>query len=142
VAKKLALQQACRNRGAIHLYERSAPSRTEAMNRFRDQFLARSGFALDQHRRTRWRHRSDQLHHLSQRSALAHNALKLLFVGLDLRHEAEPVRAWLQGRTGMHLGEPLPSGGKSAASFDVIVPGSRFVQDQRGIPCCLHNSPH
>ena len=75
VAEKFALDQCRRNRRAIHLDERPVVAPASAMNRSRDHFFSRAGFAENQDRRIGGR----DLLHLAQdfepRGALADDAV-------------------------------------------------------------------
>src|SRR5262245_37231005 len=57
VSEQLTLEKARGNRGAIQLDERVVTASAQLMDRSRDQFLARSGLAGNQHGRIGWRNR-------------------------------------------------------------------------------------
>ena len=50
MSKKLTLEQSGRNRGAVELYEGPLPTPAAFVDRARDQFLSRAGFAQKQYR--------------------------------------------------------------------------------------------
>src|SRR5580704_5571873 len=76
VAKKLTFQQIQRNRSAVQLYERAPASRTEIVNRARNQLFASACLSLDKNGGTRGRHAFDLLKHRFQRRALAYDLFK------------------------------------------------------------------
>src|SRR5439155_21622808 len=55
VAEQLGLEETLRDGGAIHGDQGAALARARAMNRLRQQLLARAALALDQHREVRRR---------------------------------------------------------------------------------------
>ncbi len=79
VAEELAFQQPGGNSGAIHLHKRVLAPVAEAVNRAGKQFLAGSGFALDQNRGICRSNRLDLFENLAQASAFAHNIFKSVF---------------------------------------------------------------
>src|SRR5262249_54913813 len=71
----LALDEARRQRRAIHPDERAAPATARGMDRAGDQLLAGAGLAEDQDRAVGLRDQSDFLEHGSQRRALPDDLL-------------------------------------------------------------------
>ena len=63
VPEHLALDEIARNRRAVHAHERAVASRARAVDRRRDELLARAGFAGDQHARVGRRDARDQSAH-------------------------------------------------------------------------------
>ena len=72
VAEQFALQQALRQRAAIHRHHWSATPLPGHVQRARRQFLAGSGFAGDQHRGAAARHQTDDVLQLPHLVAPAH----------------------------------------------------------------------
>ncbi len=82
VPEELALQELARNRGAVHLHERTLLPRALAMNGPREELLPDSGFPEDQDRRgAGLRDAAGKVHRLLQGDALPDDALEseLLF---------------------------------------------------------------
>src|SRR5271163_1397967 len=97
MAEEFALQKSHRNRGAVQLYEGSISAFTASMNRARDDFLARSCFALDENCGVRGRHRANQVQRFHQSRAAPDDSFKCLllgevFVGKAHAYEALCVR--------------------------------------------------
>src|SRR5246127_5655771 len=78
MAEEFALQKSHRNRGAVQLYEGSISTFTASMNGARDDFLARSCFALDENCGVRGRHRANQVQRFHQSCAAADDSFKCL----------------------------------------------------------------
>src|SRR6202522_4825068 len=81
MAEEFALQKSHRNRGAVQLYEGSIPAFTASMDGARDDFLARSCFALDENCGVRGRHRANQVQRFHQSRAAADDSFKWLLLG-------------------------------------------------------------
>src|ERR1700691_2417962 len=81
VAKKLAFQEVQRDGGAVQLDERASASRTDIVDRARDQLLARAGFTLDQDSGTCRRHPFDPIEHSFQRRTVANELLEFARAG-------------------------------------------------------------
>src|SRR5258708_25050112 len=76
VAEEFALEQVKGNGGTIQPYERASATRTEVVNRMRNQFLAGASFALDNDGRVRGRDALDLLKHRFQRRTVANDLLE------------------------------------------------------------------
>src|SRR5690606_1537308 len=74
VPEELAFEQLARDRRAVHLDQRTVRARAAGVNRVRDELLADSRFALDQHARVRLRDGLEAREHLLERRALADDA--------------------------------------------------------------------
>src|SRR5262249_37738821 len=72
VAEELAFDELARQRRAIELLERTFGARRQLMNRARDELLARSALAGDEHGRSRLCGARDLFDELLHRRALAH----------------------------------------------------------------------
>src|ERR1700683_126027 len=81
MAEEFALQKSHRNRGAVQLYEGSISAFTGSMNGARDDFLARSCFALDENCGVRGRHRANQVQRFHQSRAAPDDSFKCLLLG-------------------------------------------------------------
>src|SRR5262249_46049503 len=79
VAEKFALQQAGGDGSTIQLYEWFRAARAQIMNRARNQFLARSGFPVNQDRRAGRSNGLDLMQDCSQDFAVANNLFETLF---------------------------------------------------------------
>src|SRR5262249_58982176 len=77
VAEQLALQDARRQRRAVHLHERAGFARAVDVDRVRDELLARPRLAAQEHRRRRGRDLLDLGEHLAQRAGLADDRAEL-----------------------------------------------------------------
>jgi hypothetical protein len=73
MAEQLGFDEVLGDGRAIHLHEPLAPPWTQAVNRTRDELLADTALALQQHRRVRRSRLPDGLVHFSERRAVAHN---------------------------------------------------------------------
>ena len=71
VSEQFAFEQAGGQRRRVHSDERALATRTEVVDRARDQLLAGSRFAEDQHRAVGWRDRLDRRQRLAQGPAFA-----------------------------------------------------------------------
>ena len=71
MSKKFALHQAGRYRAAIHFHQRTFLALAPIVNRPRDQFFSRTGFAIDQYRRIGGRHLLHFTQHRQQRRAVS-----------------------------------------------------------------------
>ena len=89
VPEELALDQLTRNRRAVHLDERLRRARRQPVQRARDELLARSVLAGDQHARRRCGHALDLLDERANREGLADD----LVARLDARAEAAVLLA-------------------------------------------------
>src|SRR5271163_2288237 len=95
MAEEFALQKSHRNRGAVQLYEGSISAFTARMNGARDDFLARSCFALDENCGVRWRHRANQVQRFHQSRAAPDDSFKCLLLGevfAGKQHACEALR--------------------------------------------------
>src|SRR5580693_7249806 len=81
MAEEFALQKSHRNCGAVQLYEGSISAFTASMNGARDDFLARSCFALDENCGVRRRHRANQVQRFHQSRAAPDDSFKCLLLG-------------------------------------------------------------
>ncbi len=75
VPEQLALEQACRHRGAVALDERVRASGTQMVHRARNELFARARLAADQHGRLGRRDQLDLIDEVAQRAAAADDAL-------------------------------------------------------------------
>ena len=119
VTEQLRLGQRFDQVGAVQRHERTVWNRPQRMKCARDQFLARSGFARNQHRRlvrTQLRYRLEDLAHLRR----THD------------HPAEPVRAMHQMGERHHLACAV-SVGRSLMRAEFL----RAVECPRAAPILL-----
>ena len=75
VAEEFALQQRTGNRGAVQFYKRSAAAQALIVNGTGDDFLARTGFALDQRDRIAFRDDANLIQHISKRWTPSHDVV-------------------------------------------------------------------
>ena len=75
VAEQLAVDQLGRDRAAVDAHHRSVAAPRAIVERARDQLLARSGLAEEQHRHVGARDLLEPLHHAAQAAALADDRL-------------------------------------------------------------------
>src|SRR5215813_4308599 len=78
VTEQFRSQQGVRNGGAVEFDQRPARARRKAMNRARDQFLARPGLASDQDCRVSRRDLLDAVQRAAYRRRIAHDLVELL----------------------------------------------------------------
>ncbi len=78
VAEQLALEQRLGQRGAVDLDERAVRAPAQAVDRARDQLLARAGLARDEHGRVGRRNALDQLQNRNERTAAADDFLEIV----------------------------------------------------------------
>src|SRR5690606_18483663 len=111
VPEELALEELVRNRRAVDLDQRPVRPRAPGMDHVRDELLADTGFALDQHAGVRLRDGLEAREHLLQRRALAddpaevHRHLDLLAEVVALALELFP-----EPRVLLERGPELPLG--------------------------------
>src|SRR6266852_1147597 len=79
MSKKLTLEQSGRNRGAIEFYEGPVLAPAAFVDRARNQFLARTGFAEKQHRRVAGSHGFHQVQNMTEGRTLPHNSFEVHF---------------------------------------------------------------
>src|SRR5277367_5181301 len=98
MAEEFALQKSHRNRGAVQLYEGSIPAFTASMDGARDDFLARSCFALDENCGVRGRHRANQVQRFHQSRAAPDDSFKCLLLGEVLLAKLMPTKLCASGK--------------------------------------------
>src|SRR6266404_6753106 len=76
VPEKLAFEKAGRHRRTVHFDEIPAAAWAELVNRARDNFLARPGFASDQDGGVRWRHGLDFREDRAEAATAPHDRLQ------------------------------------------------------------------
>ena len=151
MAKKLALQEAKRNRRAVQLHESAIPPPADGMNGSRDELLTSSRLTQNQHRCVGRSHGFHLLQHRLQIAAFAHDLLEvvlgtklflevtlLLFeLAAELHNAAEAVvylddSRNLAGRLHQHVGMPLLEGHLVAGPHEQNA--DRFAATAEGNP--------
>src|SRR5215831_9579782 len=80
MAKELALYEAGRDRATVHFHQRPALPRTVVVHGTGNEFLARAGFARDEHGDVGGSDHIDLPQHLQERGTAAHHLLEVVLL--------------------------------------------------------------